>query len=52
MARIGHSSARAALIYQHVTRDRDQAIAEALGDLARHVRLAAPSDGRESRENA
>jgi integrase len=24
MARIGHSSARAAMIYQHATRDRDQ----------------------------
>jgi hypothetical protein len=31
MARMGHSSARAALIYLHATRDRDQAIAEALG---------------------
>ena len=27
MARLGHSSVRAALIYQHATRDRDQAIA-------------------------
>jgi hypothetical protein len=41
MARLGHSSTRAALIYQHATRDHDQAIAEALGDLARHVSLAA-----------
>jgi hypothetical protein len=30
MARIGHSSTRAALIYQHATRDRDRAIADAL----------------------
>jgi integrase len=30
MARIGHSSTRAAMIYQHATRDRDQAIAAAL----------------------
>jgi hypothetical protein len=52
MARLGHSSTRAALIYQHATRDRDQAIAEALGDLARHVRLAAPGGVQESRENA
>ncbi len=31
MARLGHSSPRAAMIYQHATRDRDQAIAKALG---------------------
>ncbi|HEY6279326.1 MAG TPA: tyrosine-type recombinase/integrase [Streptosporangiaceae bacterium] len=52
MARLGHSSTRAALIYQHATRDRDQAIAEALGDLARHVRMATPDDVTEPRENA
>jgi hypothetical protein len=33
MARMGHSSPRAALIYQHATADRDKAIAAALGDL-------------------
>jgi integrase len=38
MARLGHSSTRAALIYQHATRDRDQAIAKALGGLVREVR--------------
>jgi adenylosuccinate lyase len=38
MARLGHSSPRAAMIYQHATRDRDQAIAQALGILARQVR--------------
>ncbi|MEU8147946.1 tyrosine-type recombinase/integrase [Nonomuraea sp. NPDC048901] len=31
MTRMGHSSTRAALIYQHATQDRDQAIAQALG---------------------
>ncbi|WP_394328208.1 tyrosine-type recombinase/integrase [Couchioplanes caeruleus] len=30
MARIGHSSIRAAMIYQHASRDRDDAIAAAL----------------------
>jgi hypothetical protein len=40
MARLGHSSTRAALIYQHATRDRDQAIAKALGGLVREVRPA------------
>ena len=33
----GHSSVRAALIYQHATRDRDRAIAEALGSLVREA---------------
>ena len=40
MARLGHSSVRAAMIYQHATKDRDQAIAKALGGLAREVRRA------------
>ena len=40
MARLGHSSARAALIYQHATRDRDRAIADALGQLADKARAA------------
>jgi hypothetical protein len=35
-----HSSVRAAMIYQHATRDRDQAIAKALGGLVREVREA------------
>lgn len=34
MHRAGHSSPDAALRYQHATRDRDQVIAEALGELA------------------
>jgi integrase len=33
MARMGHASPRAALIYQHATADRDRAIAEALGKM-------------------
>jgi integrase len=33
MARIRHSSTRAAMIYQHATRDRDNAIATALDQL-------------------
>lgn len=33
MVRMGHSSMRAALIYQHATQDRDAAIAGALLDL-------------------
>ncbi len=38
MARLGHSRTRAAMIYQHATRDRDQAIAKALGGLMHQVR--------------
>ncbi len=34
MARMGHASPRAALIYQHATKDRDKAVAQALSDLA------------------
>jgi integrase len=40
MARLGHSSVRAAMIYQHATRDRDQAIAKALGTFVREARGA------------
>jgi hypothetical protein len=38
MARLGHSSTRAAMIYQHATRDGDEAIAKALGGLMHQVR--------------
>lgn len=37
MARLGHSSTRAALSHQHATRDRDEAIAKALGGLMQQV---------------
>jgi hypothetical protein len=50
MARLGHSSTRAALIYQHATRDRDQAIAMALGGLARQVGMSAAARPEEPRE--
>ena len=40
MARIGHSSTRAAMIYQHATRDRDRAIAAALDQLTAESRAA------------
>lgn len=36
MTRMGHSSSRAALIYQHMTDDRDRAIADRLGDMIRN----------------
>ena len=52
MARLGHSSVRAAMIYQHATRDRDQAIAKALGAFVREVRYTSeePAAGRERGE--
>jgi integrase len=37
MARMGHASPRAALIYQHATRDRDVVIAKALDRMIRQV---------------
>ncbi|MET9245910.1 hypothetical protein [Nonomuraea sp. NPDC003709] len=38
MTRMGRSSTRAALIYQHATQDRDQAIAQALGKALKGAR--------------
>ena len=43
MARLGHSSARAALIYQHASEERERRIASGLDDL---VRRAAVSPAR------
>ena len=37
MARMGHASPRAALIYQHATRDRGVVIAKALDGMIRDV---------------
>jgi integrase len=45
MERMGHSSARAALIYQHATQERDEAIAAGMGKLLRRARRQAQSDG-------
>lgn len=38
MARMGHASPRAALIYQHAIRERDHAIAQALDDMIEATR--------------
>ena len=40
MERMGHSSPRAALIYQHATRERDQKIAAGMGRLFTEARNA------------
>jgi len=37
MARLGHASPRASLIYQHATDDRDRRIAERFGDMVVEV---------------
>jgi hypothetical protein len=46
MERMGHSSPRAVLIYQHATRDRDEAIAEAMGEVFATARRKGTSKGR------
>jgi uncharacterized protein (DUF1778 family) len=46
MRRAVHASARAAIRYQHSTRDSDRAIADALAALAAPVSELAPRDSR------
>ncbi len=46
MARMGHSSPRAAMIYQHATSSRDVTIAAALSDLATAHSATAVGDGQ------
>ncbi|MFF4821236.1 tyrosine-type recombinase/integrase [Kitasatospora sp. NPDC001309] len=46
MTRMGHSTARAALIYQHMTSDRDRAIADRMGEMVeKELEKEAPPDG-------
>ena len=44
MARIGHASPRAALIYQHATRERDRAVASYLNDIVATTKPAPTAD--------
>ena len=44
MTRMGHSSTRAALIYQHMTAGRDRVIADKLGQMIKEAREAGPPD--------
>lgn len=46
MARMGHASPRAALIYQHAIRERDHAIAQALDDMINATTRATRQDRR------
>ncbi|MFD2077732.1 hypothetical protein SAMN05421678_12726 [Actinopolymorpha cephalotaxi] len=50
VARMGRDSMRAALIYQHVTRDADRAIADAIA--AQIARDVAPREDKRSRGDA
>lgn len=50
MARMGHASSRAALIYQHATKDRDAAIAAALSDLVEKAAVRPPAPIRSIRK--
>jgi hypothetical protein len=57
MARMGHSSTRAALIYLHCSDERQREIADALGDLAadelrRKTRRAAGKQSRSGTQRA
>jgi integrase len=51
MARMGHDSPRAALIYQHSSAERQRALAKAVGDAAR-AELAKPKPKRKPRKKA
>lgn len=53
MKRMGHSSPRDALIYQHAVADRDQAIGQALSARVEPVQpLQLPTTGRSARRRA
>jgi integrase len=46
MARLGHDSPRAALIYQHASESRDRVIADALSEMAESAPVVRLEDGR------
>lgn len=52
MERMGHSSPRAALIYQHATRERDEAIAAGMGKLLTQARRQAKPGQRTGTQRA
>ncbi|MFD9574779.1 tyrosine-type recombinase/integrase [Streptomyces sp. NPDC059982] len=51
MTRMGHSTARAALIYQHASADRDRLIADALSGLVSKGRVSAQKDVGDTKED-
>ena len=52
MERMGHSSTRAALIYQHATRERDEAIAAGMGQVFASARQKGASKRRSGTQRA
>jgi integrase len=52
MERMGHSSARAALIYQHATRERDEVIAAGMGKMLTQARRKAQAGGGSGTQRA
>ena len=48
MHRAGHASSRAAMLYQHATRDRDHAIAQAMAALAKPAKVVALRQSQEA----
>jgi hypothetical protein len=52
MERMGHSSPRAALIYQHATRERDDVIAAAMGEAFVSARRKGASSRRSGTQEA
>ncbi|MFD5227498.1 hypothetical protein ACFWJ5_02945 [Streptomyces qaidamensis] len=52
MTRMGHSTARAALIYQHASAARDRLIADALSDLVDKGRKPRPKQDQEPEGHA
>jgi hypothetical protein len=52
MERMGHSSTRAALIYLHATRERDEAIAEGMGQLLKDARRKGTKPNRSGTQRA
>nr|BFE85945.1 hypothetical protein GCM10020093_085460 [Planobispora longispora] len=47
MARMGHSSTKAAMIYLHAAKDRDRAIADALGEIVKEGLKPQKDDGED-----
>lgn len=52
MERMGHTSTRAALIYQHATRERDEVIAAAMGEMFAAARRKGATKGRSGTQRA
>jgi integrase len=52
MERMGHSSSRAALTYQHATRERDEEIAAGMGKLLSDARKTGKRSGRSGTQRA